>query len=98
MRWGRRDPVGLRAGDPLDFWRVEAWKEDRLLRLCAQMKVPGRAWLQFEVEPTEGSSRITQGGLRSARARGAPLLVQALPDPLVDLPTDAAGGGGERGD
>ncbi len=60
MRRGRRHPVQIRAGDPLDFWRVEAWEEDRLLRLLAEMKVPGRAWLQFEVEPAEGGSRITQ--------------------------------------
>ena len=60
MRRGRRHPVELRAGDPLDFWRVEAWEEDRLLRLFAEMKVPGRAWLQLEVEPTAGGSRITQ--------------------------------------
>ncbi len=59
MRRGRRHPVELRAGDPLDFWRVEAWEEDRLLRLSAEMKVPGRAWLQFKVEPAEGGSRIT---------------------------------------
>ena len=60
MRRGRRHPVELRAGDPLDLWRVEAWEEDRLLRLCAETKVPGRAWVQFEVEPDEGDSRITQ--------------------------------------
>ena len=60
MRRGRRHPVELRAGDPLDFWRVEAWEEDRLLRLHAEMKVPGRAWLQFEVEPVDRGSRITQ--------------------------------------
>lgn len=60
MRRGRRHPVDLRPGDPLDFWRVEAWEENRLLRLCAEMKVPGRAWLQFEVETTDGGSRITQ--------------------------------------
>ena len=60
MRRGRRHPVELRTGDPLDFWRVEAWEKDRLLRLQAEMKVPGRAWLQFEVEPTGGGSRITQ--------------------------------------
>ena len=60
MRRGRRHPVELRAGDPLDFWRVEVWEENRLLRLAAEMKVPGRAWLQFEVEPMEGGSRITQ--------------------------------------
>ena len=60
MRRGRRHPVELRAGDPLDFWRVEAWEEDRLWRLSAEMKVPGRAWPQSEVEPTEGGRRITQ--------------------------------------
>ena len=60
MRRGRRHPVELRTGDPLDFWRVEAWEKDRLLRLQAEMKVPGRAWLQFEVEPAGGGSRITQ--------------------------------------
>ncbi len=51
LRRGRRDPVGLRVGDTLDFWRVEAFEQDQLLRLRAEMKVPGRAWLQFEVSP-----------------------------------------------
>ncbi len=60
MRRGRRHPVALRPGDTLDFWRVEAFEADRLLRLRAEMKLPGRAWLQFEVEPAEGGSRITQ--------------------------------------
>ncbi len=49
MRRSRRDPSMLLPGDPLDFWRVEAVEPDRLLRLRAEMKVPGRAWLQFEV-------------------------------------------------
>jgi hypothetical protein len=39
------------VGDALDFWRVEAFEPDRRMRLVAEMKVPGRAWLQFEVEP-----------------------------------------------
>ena len=62
LRRGRRDPVGLAVGDTLDFWRVEAFEPDRLLRLHAEMKVPGRAWLQFEVSPlaAEGGSTITQ--------------------------------------
>ena len=60
MRRGRRHPVDVRPGDPLDFWRVEAFEEHRLLRLQAEMKVPGRAWLQFEVQPVEGGSQITQ--------------------------------------
>jgi uncharacterized protein YbjT (DUF2867 family) len=49
LRRGRRDPIGLKVGDTVDFWRVEAFEPDRLLRLSAEMKVPGRAWLQFEV-------------------------------------------------
>jgi len=54
LRRGRRDPEQLRVGDAVDFWRVEAYEPDRLLRLSAEMRVPGRAWLQFEVEPAEG--------------------------------------------
>ena len=60
MRRGRRHPVELRLGDSLDFWRVEACENHHLLRLQAEMKVPGRAWLQFEVEPAEAGSQITQ--------------------------------------
>jgi len=50
LRRGRRDPERPVVGEPLDFWRVEAYEEDRLLRLAAEMRLPGRAWLQFEVE------------------------------------------------
>ncbi len=61
LRRGRRDPHTLRPGDTVDFWRVEAYEPDRLLRLVAEMKVPGRAWLQFEVTDSgAGSSTITQ--------------------------------------
>ncbi|MCX6867843.1 MAG: SDR family oxidoreductase [Verrucomicrobia bacterium] len=49
MRRGRRDPDLLRVGDALDFWRVERIEPERLLRLRAEMKVPGKAWLQFDV-------------------------------------------------
>jgi uncharacterized protein YbjT (DUF2867 family) len=48
MRRGRRDPHEVRVGDALDFWRVEAVEPGSLLRLRAEMKVPGRAWLQFQ--------------------------------------------------
>ncbi len=51
FRRGRRDPKFLRVGDAVDFMRVEAIKINRLLRLRAEMKVPGKAWLQFEIEP-----------------------------------------------
>ena len=61
LRRGRRDSVGIRVGDTIDFWRVEAFEPDRLLRLHAEMKVPGRAWLQFEVEAEGGGgATITQ--------------------------------------
>jgi len=60
FRRGRRDPHQLATGDALDFWRVEDVVQDRRLRLAAEMKVPGRAWLQFEVEPTQGGSSIRQ--------------------------------------
>ena len=60
MRRGRRDPERLVPGDALDFWRVEAWEPGRLLRLAAEMRLPGRAWLQFEVTPSNGGSLIRQ--------------------------------------
>jgi uncharacterized protein YbjT (DUF2867 family) len=51
LRRGRRDPHELRIGDALDFWRVEALEPGRLLRLRAEMKVPGEAWLQLRATP-----------------------------------------------
>lgn len=59
LRRGRRDTHELRVGDTLDFWRVEAVEPDCLLRLRAEMKLPGRAWLQFEVERADGDGRST---------------------------------------
>lgn len=63
MRRGRRDPESVRVGDALDFWRVEAIEPGRLLRLAAEMRLPGRAWLQFEVTPENGGSLIRQTAL-----------------------------------
>ena len=60
VRRGRRDPEHVSVGDALDFWRVEQIQEGRLLRLRAEMKVPGRAWLEFEVVEHEGISTIRQ--------------------------------------
>jgi uncharacterized protein YbjT (DUF2867 family) len=48
FRRGRRNPDEVRVGDALDFWRVEAVQPNRLMRLRAEMKIPGQAWLQFE--------------------------------------------------
>lgn len=53
LRRGRRRPEDVRVGDALDFWRVEAVEPDQLLRLRAEMKLPGVAWLQFKIEPLE---------------------------------------------
>ena len=75
---GRRHPVELSAGDPLDGWRVEAWEEDRLLWLCAEMTVPGRARLQFQVEPAEGRSRITRTGVSDPLGLGGLLYWHGL--------------------
>ena len=61
LRRGRRDAEQLVVGDTVDFWRVEAYEPDRRLRLVAEMKVPGRAWLEFEVEgDAAGGSVIHQ--------------------------------------
>ena len=60
MRRGRRDPENLRVGDPLDFWRVELYDPPHRLRLHAEMKLPGRAWLEFEVTACEHGSNIRQ--------------------------------------
>jgi uncharacterized protein YbjT (DUF2867 family) len=60
MRRGRRDPEWPAPGDTLDFWRVEAFEPARLLRLVAEMKLPGRAWLQFEVEKHGDETAIRQ--------------------------------------
>jgi uncharacterized protein YbjT (DUF2867 family) len=64
MRRGRRDPEQLLPGDALDWWRVETIEPDRLLRLVAEMRLPGRAWLQYEIEPcAEGGAVIRQTAL-----------------------------------
>lgn len=61
LRRGRRSETELLQGDPLDFWRVEAIEENKLLRLRAEMKLPGEAWLQFQVEDMDNSkSSLTQ--------------------------------------
>jgi len=59
-RRGRRHPRELYVGDALDFWRVERFERDALLRLHAEMRLPGRAWLQFEVLPVGTGSEIRQ--------------------------------------
>ena len=60
MRRGRRDPENLRVGDVIDCWRVEAFEPDHRLRLVAEMKLPGRGWLEFEVTRDSATSTIRQ--------------------------------------
>jgi len=60
LRRGRRDPDRLHVGEALDFWRVEAIDRGRLLRLRAEMRLPGWAWLEFRVEPEGAGARLHQ--------------------------------------
>jgi hypothetical protein len=60
MRRGRRHPSELRVGDSLDFFRVEALVPERLVRLRAEMKVPGEAWLEWTMDPEPGGTRLVQ--------------------------------------
>lgn len=63
LRRGRRHPTELFAGEALDFWRVEKVERPTCLRLYAEMKLPGRAWLQWEVQPQDGQTQLIQTAL-----------------------------------
>lgn len=79
LRRGRRDPDSLRVGDALDFWRVEAVESGRLLRLRAEMKVPGEAWLQFRTTPLpDGRTLLQQTAFFAPRGLGGWLYWYAL--------------------
>jgi uncharacterized protein YbjT (DUF2867 family) len=60
LRRGRRHPTELEPGDAVDFWRVERADRPTLLRLRAEMKVPGRAWLQWETIPEADGTQLVQ--------------------------------------
>jgi hypothetical protein len=66
LRRARPRADELAPGDALDFWRVESFEPDRLLRLRAEMKVPGRAWLQFETTPVPNGTEIRQTAIFDA--------------------------------
>jgi uncharacterized protein YbjT (DUF2867 family) len=68
LRRGRRDPVHLRVGDALDFWRVEEIQPGRLLRLRAEMRLPGLAWLELTVRADGG--RVSYGQRAIFHPRG----------------------------
>jgi len=59
LRRGRRHPDEVRVGESLDFWRVEEVQPNRLLRLRAEMKLPGKAWLEFKSEAQNGKTLFT---------------------------------------
>jgi uncharacterized protein YbjT (DUF2867 family) len=60
LRRGRRHPDRLAVGEPVDFWRVEAIERNRLLRLRAEMKLPGLAWLEFSLDRIGDGTRLRQ--------------------------------------
>jgi uncharacterized protein YbjT (DUF2867 family) len=70
MRRGRRHPSELRVGDVVDFWRVEALEPGRLLRLRAEMLLPGDAWLTWEVADEPDGSGATVAQTASFHPRG----------------------------
>lgn len=57
---GRRHPTDVNVGEVLDFWRVEDLKENSYIILRAEMKVPGKAWLQFEAIPKGDQTQLVQ--------------------------------------
>lgn len=68
LRRGRRDPEQVGYGEALDFWRVTGIEKDRRLSLRAEMKLPGEALLEFQIEPEgEGGCRLTQTALFKPR-------------------------------
>ncbi len=70
MSRGRRDPNRLVVGDTLDCWQVEICDRPRRLRLAAEMKMPGRGWLEFEVVPRDGDVTIHQTAVFDPRGLG----------------------------
>ncbi|MEC5150453.1 SDR family oxidoreductase [Cryobacterium sp. GrIS_2_6] len=74
LRRGRRDADRLHTGDVLDFWRVESLERGRFLRLRAEMRVPGRAWLEMTAEPAaDGGSVYRQRAVFFPRGLGGRL-------------------------
>ncbi|NDE12559.1 MAG: SDR family oxidoreductase [Actinobacteria bacterium] len=78
IRRGRRDPKHLRIGDSVDFWRVEAIEKERVLRLYAEMILPGKAWLEFRISEEAGKVRIVQEATFSPRGLGGQLYWYAV--------------------
>jgi uncharacterized protein YbjT (DUF2867 family) len=112
LRRGRRHPTELLVGEAVDFWRVELAEPPRRLRLRAEMKVPGEAWLEWSAVPENGGTRLVQTASFAPHGLAGTLywymlypvhrfifsdLVEAVG--AAALPTDASGsrGGGASG-
>ena len=59
-RRGRKNPIDFAVGETVDWWRVEAYEKNRRVRFKGEFKLPGRAWLEFEVEPENKGAIIRQ--------------------------------------
>ena len=102
LRRGRRDPVSLGVGDAVDFWRVEAITPGTRLRLHAEMRLPGEAWLTWEVSPQDpaGSHIVQTAEFRPRGLLGriywlgvAPFHRLVFPGLLKGIIADAESGG-----
>ena len=88
LRRGRRDPIKLRIGDSLDFWRVEDYEEGKKLRLYAEMILPGKAWLEFNLEKVDGKVKATQIATFQPRGLGGQLYWRGIsPFHILLFPT-----------
>ena len=88
LRRGRRDPVTLRIGDSLDFWRVEELDRGVRLKLYAEMILPGKAWLEFSIAEENGKRIVRQEASFSPRGLGGQLYWYAvLPFHIFVFPT-----------
>jgi hypothetical protein len=92
LRRGRRDSDHVRIGDSIDFWRVEELEPGKRLKLYAEMILPGKAWLEFNVEPVieDGKTKtiITQTASFSPRGLGGQLYwYSVLPFHVFIFPT-----------
>ena len=65
MRRGRKGGSHLMVGDVVDFWRVQAYQPNHYLKLIAEIKLPGKAWLEFQIDPHAKGVRFTQRALFS---------------------------------
>jgi uncharacterized protein YbjT (DUF2867 family) len=88
LRRGRRDPLNLRIGDSLDFWRVEELERGVRLKLYAEMILPGKAWLEFTIIEDQGKRIVRQDASFSPRGLGGQLYWYAvLPFHFFVFPT-----------